>query len=305
MRMNCTHMPADWVPPADAFVGTWSRPGTLVMAVFGAQGSAAPLLAWMRETMRGEYAPFELCHGRFTDSTGCPNRIAIAYWNSDAFPLWWNSPGVADWWRDPARAAEGGVWREFMQVPPERRETLFSERFREGFARSAETLDGPIQEHGYWGAARDRIPLSAQDALAGGLCVIRSGQDWSDCAGEERAHYLDAIRPVLERGMQYLIDEPAASHCHCCRMIRVCDEDGNDLDKSFALASFADLRYLEAWARDHPTHHAIFGGFLAMVARFGAGMRLRLWHEVFVLGDEAADVEYIGCHARTGLLAAL
>lgn len=60
-------------------------------------------------------------------------------------------------------------------------------------------MSGEVQEHAYWGGMRDRIPLSQTDAMTPGgapeliragarlrvvahdnLCLIRSGQDWSD-----------------------------------------------------------------------------------------------------------------------------
>ncbi len=69
----------------------------------------------------------------------------------------------------------------------------------EGVAVLADGMSGEIQEHAYWGGMRDRIPLSQTDAMSPGgeprvirdgarirvvahdnLCLIRSGQDWTD-----------------------------------------------------------------------------------------------------------------------------
>jgi aldoxime dehydratase len=81
-------------------------------------------------------------------------------------------------------------------------------------------------EHAYWGGARDRIPASQTDAMVPlgapelvrdgalvtvrgheHLCLIRSGQDWSDTEADERRMYLDDVEPVLRAGMDFLRDD--------------------------------------------------------------------------------------------------
>jgi len=39
------------------------------------------------------------------------------------------------------------------------------------------------------------------------LCLIRSGQDWSDTETSERKLYLEDVEPVLREGMDFLRDE--------------------------------------------------------------------------------------------------
>ena len=50
----------------------------------------------------------------------------------------------------------------------------------------------------------DRLRVVAHD----NLCLIRSGQDWSDIE-PERKMYLDDVEPVLREGMEF----PARSGC--------------------------------------------------------------------------------------------
>jgi aldoxime dehydratase len=102
----------------------------------------------------------------------------------------------------------------------------------------ADGFSGEIQEHGYWGGMRDRIPLSQTDAIARagesivergggrvrvrpgrGICLIRSGQDWTDTDSDERAMYLDEVEPVLRAGMDSLRDEGDAVGCYCNRYL--------------------------------------------------------------------------------------
>ena len=86
-----------------------------------------------------------------------------------------------------------------MKPAVERYETLFSASDRpEGVAVIAQGMSDMVQEHAYWGGARDRIPLSQTHDLAPSgaprvvreglhrrvlphenLCLIRSGQDWA------------------------------------------------------------------------------------------------------------------------------
>jgi hypothetical protein len=99
-----------------------------------------------------------------------------------------------------------------------RYETLFSSPDRaEGVAVIADGMSGEVQEHAYWGGMRDRIPLSQTSEMAPGgkpslvrdgrrlrvvahnLCVIRSGQDWSDTEASERKMYLEDIEPCCGR----------------------------------------------------------------------------------------------------------
>ncbi|MGH8235463.1 MAG: phenylacetaldoxime dehydratase family protein, partial [Steroidobacteraceae bacterium] len=234
----------------------------------------------------------------------------------------------AQWWDDPARLTEGvGYWRETFSAPASHRETLFSANDRPAGlgAIASSPMLGPIAEHGYWGGARDRMPGSALDEFRAtvrsaralqeslgrrlriepdaNLCVIRSGQDLTDCSGPELDLYTSRVYPMLLKGMEFLRDHPAQTGCYSCRFMSELDERGRSTHRTFALAAFASLSHLEQWAESHPTHLAIFNEFLAMAAELGPQLRLRLWHEVFVLpAGRGHSFEYLNCHPATGLI---
>ncbi|WP_256590216.1 phenylacetaldoxime dehydratase family protein [Pseudomonas sp. Irchel 3A7] len=135
------------------------------------------------------------------------------------------------------------------------------------------------------------------------LCLMRSGQDWAATRDKERNLYLHDIQPVLEEGMTYLRDQGRSLGCLSCRFMSVLDTTtGEPLEKSFGLAHFDELAHLEAWAKTHPTHLAIFGGFMRYVRTLEFQIALRLYHEVSVIPADAQCFEYINCHPGSGLL---
>ena len=244
-----------------------------------------------------------------------------------SFTAWRQASGFDAWWADPARETEpsAGSWKSW-RLPwrgsrsPTRRRDL-----PQGAGNLQSRVSAcPVAEHAYWGSARERIPASQTDSLdnsAGTLaltrngarvrvepgqnvCMIRSGQDWSDTTGEERATYLGRVRPKLIDGMNYLRDEGLPIGCFSCRFMQVLDGGGAVTERTFGQAYFRSLGALEHWAEHHPTHLAIFGTFMHEMAPLGDAMQLRLWHEVMVLPAEAQSFEYVNCHDRTGLMGA-
>jgi aldoxime dehydratase len=184
-------------------------------------------------------------------------------------------------------------------------------------------MSGIVMEHAYWGGMRDRIPASQTDALAPAgapsierdgmraivrghehLCLIRSGQDWSDTDAGERAMYLDDVEPVLRAGMDFLRDEGAAFGCFANRYLRVEDADGRPLEKSYGMSWWKSLAALERWAESHPTHLAIFGAAMKYLGTLGPAAQLELYHEVSVVRADEQRFEYLNCHERTGMLRA-
>ena len=122
-------------------------------------------------------------------------------------------------------------------------------------------------EHAYWGGMRDRIPLSQTDELAPAgspdivrdgkrsrvkphenICLIRSGQDWSDTEASERKMYLDDLEPVLRAGMEFLRDDGLAIGCFANRYMTVLDRDGRATEKSYGMSWWKSLAALERWA---------------------------------------------------------
>ena len=204
----------------------------------------------------------------------------------------------------------------------ERYETLFSAPDRaEGVAVLAQGMSDMVQEHAYWGGARDRIPLSQTDDLAPkgaasierigsrlrikpqhNLCLIRSGQDWSDTDADERRMYQEDVEPVLRRGMDFLRDEGRAIGCYSNRYMTVLDRRGTQIEKSFGMSWWKSLAALERWAESHPTHVAIFGAAMQYLSKLGPAARLKLYHEVTVAAADEQFFEYLDCHDRTGML---
>jgi len=260
----------------------------------------------------------------FVDGAGWDNEVVIGYWpNPAAYQYWWQQHQA--WWADPARECEEvGLYREIYLPRNTHFETLFSASDRlEGIGvmlgeRSVE----PIQEHGYWGGMRDRLPASQTEGLVSsgtrrimvetarrrrvisheGVALIRSGQDWSDVQGEELILYQERIEPTLNAGMDFLRDEGQSVGCYFNRYMQVSKANGGKPCRSFGMSAWRDLAAMENWAEHHPTHKAIFGDFLQVAQTLQGRLDLRLFHEVAVLQAEAQILEYISCHAQTGML---
>lgn len=322
--------PENFEPPFPAWVARFDPlVGQVVMAYFGVQGQQPVTvsdLAPITQRFDAADAPLYWDAAHCIDGQGFHNCIAIAYWaDVQAFDQWQQASGFVQWWQDSAR--ESGALGWFLEVvcpTADRFETVFSSPdMPEGIAHLARHMSDPILEHGYWGSARDRLPIAQFDALTttpsahaqssnssririGGrdnLCLIRSGQDWTATTGQERQLYERDIQPVLEEGMHFLRDEGSLVGCLECRFMQVLDrQTGAPLEKTFGLAYFNELANLERWAKTHPTHMAIFGGFMRYVQTLNFQVQLRLYHEVAVIPSEAQFFEYVNCHPDSGLL---
>jgi len=261
------------------------------------------------------------------DTAGFYNLVAIAYWaDVESYQRWQQQSGFAAWWRDPQREDDNTGWLlEVVSPDSNRFETIFSALDQtEGIAHLAISMGDTILEHGYWGSARDRLPIAQQDPLLGcesraaieegdtkrrqvsgteNLCLIRSGQDWTATLGQEREMYIDGVEPVLKAGMNFLRDQGNEVGCLSCRFMRLLDpQTGEMQEKTYGLAHFSSLANLEQWAKSHPTHVAIFGGFMRYVQALNFKVQLRLYHEIAVIPAQAQFFEYINCHQHTGLL---
>lgn len=323
-------MPEGWEPPAPAWESLWQNTeDDLIAGYFGIQAEEPTLLqTWADKAFASDCAPESLERGKYVDQNGLTNHLYIAYWRLSEYEKWWSFDSNIGWWADSAREVEGvGYWREIIRMPFERFETLYSSENKHGINELADGFEGPIMEHGYAGGARDRILLSENDNLKNiesvavclesessvsnsrvkitppeHMCVIRSGQDWSFCEEGEKTHYLEQLHPVLIEGMKFLRDNPVETNCYSMRFV---DKVSNTWEKemqTFGLGYATDIYAFENWAKSHPTHLAIFGGFMQMVEKFGAEMKLQLWHEVAVLPAEGCEFEYISCNPQTGLL---
>lgn len=324
----------DFQPPFPAWTARdLSEEEELVMGYFGLQWRgeitadavrATRILDDLVQRLKEGDGAFNIERASFIDNAGYRNDVAIAYWpRAHDHVSWWRHH--AGWWNEQAREWAGiGIYREIFLPRSTHLETLFSASDRlEGIGvMLGGRSDDTIQEHGYWGGMRDRLPASQTRSLQAygerrlidiepgrrlvfsheGVALIRSGQDWSDVTGEELTLYRDRIEPTLRAGMDFLRDEGLEIGCYFNRYMRVSAESGGKSCRSFGMSAWRDLAAMEHWAEHHPTHKAIFGDFLQVVQTLQGKISLRLFHEVAVLHSDAQILDYIGCHDRTGML---
>jgi aldoxime dehydratase len=331
-RTQASRLRAGFEPPYPAWMARFEEGASpIVMAYFGVQHAKAlppDALYQLKEMLAKQPIPPHWIEAQCRDGYDFDTRILIAYWqDGDSFIAWREASGFDTWWADSARETELiGRFLEVVMPPVERLEIAYSPPDMPQGAGNLQSRASacPVAEHAYWGSARDRIPASQTDAFEGSsgtlglirrgarirllpahnVCMIRSGQDWTDTTGEERSTYLERVRPKLVDGMTYLRDDGLPIGCYSCRYMQVMDDAGAETEKTFGQAYFRSLGALENWAEHHPTHLAIFGTFMREMAPLGEAMQLRLWHEVMVLPQSAQSFEYINCHSRTGLLGA-
>ena len=305
----------------------------LVMAYFGVQskgdehkGQACRAFRTIVESFAQADGPARHDLVQHVDGEGYLNLIAVAYWtNPDQYDRWRDSPAIAGWWASDDRLNEGiGYFREIFRPRMEQFETIYTHDYGplEGVSLLMGSMSQPIIEHGYWGSMRDRLPLSQTDTLdpkgelaveqgdlaQGGrivitghdnLALIRSGEDWSKTAGEERDTWFERIQPVLLEGMDFLRDQGLEVGCYNNRYCYHLDANGNLEERGFGVSLWRSLSKLESWAESHPTHLSIFVTFMQLARKF---KELTLYHEVSVFDASNQYFEYINCHAKTGVM---
>ena len=210
-------MPDGWEPPYPSYVARLNdNVAEPVFAYIGGQSLSEddlkPFTEWMEGVLAsGRAKPDVVNRATFTDEAGVPNSVYLLCWRAPVdFADWAKQTAVSGWWKSKDRLTGAlGIWREVVQVQKDRLETIFSS---ENPIAIAETADGfyLVQEHAYWGSARDRMPISAHDDLIGSadtvlvgnanvsskgkrvsvtppqnMCVIRSGQYWGACGDKE------------------------------------------------------------------------------------------------------------------------
>jgi len=322
--LKAKNMPTNWIPPAPGWRPAWyGYEGAIVVAYFGVQAAPDLLAAWVNSAFEGEHSPGAVEQGVFVDTAGVTNHLYVSYWREADYQKWWGHH--KSWWQSHERVDKGiGLWREVFTMPQDFFESLLSTATVHGAAALSEGLEGPVAEHGYAGSMRDRIVASEADELRGevgalgaevadggrrllfrlpkNICMIRSGQDWSECDTPQKADYLQNLHPVLHIGMDYLRDKGDECGCLSMRLISKTDSNWQPIEETFGLGYARDVYVFEQWAKSHPTHLDIFGGFMSMVQRYGEALSLQLWHEVAVCNGEGSECEYINCHPDTGIL---
>lgn len=326
--------PAGHVPAAPRYSVRWPSLMTAIISDYlGLQGRDLPwsaqdaFFARARDAFAAANGPdcFEIM--RCVDEAGLTNAIVVAYWLDPVKHARWAaaSPLIA-WFRDDARlAGPDGVWRETIVVPYDRHETIYSEpSYKAGVARTAAAELSPITTNGYFGAARDRLPISAVDPLDSpfgdrapaarphigfgqrlqvaapvNMVALRSGQYWAHADAEQLADYTDTMRPKLMRGMRHLMDNKAETGTLSLRIMTNLDDDGTERRETSVYAHFLSLKPLEAWSESHSTHLAIYHHAIKMNRHYKQARQFVSWHEVFVL--TSGEFEYVNCHPGTGL----
>ena len=331
-RLRARRIDDDYAPPFPAWVGRADASIThYVMAYLGVQGKGERQLGAVCGALRQivgqlglENGPQHYDMAHYVDAAGYDNMVAIAYWDNPAtFARWEADAQVDAWWSGEQRGSDGlGYFREIATPGVERFETLYAMPVgMEGVGLAMGERSGEIQEHGYWGSMRDRVPLSQTDAMqpsgelsasrgsnrvrVGGhenLVIIRSGQDWSETVDKERDLYLGEMEPVLRAGMDFLRDDGLPVGCYSNRYMNHIDARGLREEKSFSVSHWRSMSHLERWSESHPTHIEIFGTFMRMVQSLQGELKWKGYHEVSVLRAEDQHYEYINCHAGTGLL---
>lgn len=322
----------DYEPPFPMFVGRADTDLTqVVMAYLGVQfheeyrQKAVVAMQHMVDSFNLDNGPDHHDMTFHVDNQGFGNFIVVGYWRDpSAYCRWMRLPEIEQWWSSDERLDEElGYFREIIAPRAEQFETLYA--FKEdlpGVGALMDNLSGEIQEHGYWGSVRDRIPASQNDWLqpggelriiagdpaAGGrvvvqghdnITLIRSGQDWAEADEQERQLYFNEMLPPLQAGMDFLRDEGHAHGCYSNRFVRNVDRDGNLLDIAYDIGFWRSLDRLERWAESHPTHLRIFTTFFKVVTGL---QKLRLYHEVSVSDARFQTFEYINCHPGTGMM---
>ncbi|ARP84664.1 phenylacetaldoxime dehydratase [Bordetella genomosp. 8] len=334
-RTEPLRRPDSHSPGAPKFSVRWDKPVASIVSDYIAVQHAAddrdtPVAFFqrVRDAMGRANGPDSFEELRHRDQAGWVNSIVVAYWtDATKYEAWRREDRFNHWLSEPERErGDSGYWRETFVVPYDRHETIFSERFyTAGIARTDRGSLQPMYVAGYFGAMRDRIPLAAIDPLRspcahapardyrGGpkkrirvtlpinVVAIRSGQYWAMAEAEQLSDYETNLQPKLEAGMQSLKDAPDETGCLVLRDLVNLDADGNERRETSKYGYFLSLAKLEEWSAGHAKHLDIFKHALAMRRKYGDRRSVVTWHEVFVLGSSPI-LEYVNCHAETGLL---
>jgi hypothetical protein len=273
----------------------------------------------------GNAAPANADEATFTDPQGYLNRVAALYWlKAGDFAEWSKQSAVAEWRERIAKNSSVGMWWEPVTVEADYMETIAFKEFLRGFSGCPVGFAN-TEGTGYWGAARDRISAAAYDLLEPtapeaepeqgasnipyrkiqppkNMTVIRSGVSWEHCEGEQLKDYEQRIRPALDAGMEFLRSNPRETGCYALRQVGCVNPDGKDIAEGYSLGAFVSLGHLESWAKDHPSHLAIYTRALAARKKYQEKLQLRTYNEIYIVEANNPPFEYFNCHPRTGLL---
>jgi aldoxime dehydratase len=322
----------DYSPPYPAYTSQYpADQSECVFAQVGVQSPRADAGAprfeeWLRlARASGDGRPQHVELGWQLDAEGFGNHVAMLYWKHAAdMQRFWSRPDVAAW-LDAPLDSEVGWWREALRAPVSSLDANYSvEQATWGSGRHVlQTLE---QFHGYYGSMRDRTPDFLEGRADGQegriaflpevasrgrrlrvqapdkVCFIRGAFGWDQALAEEQRAFMEEMFPVYRTGANYLRDHPLETNCISARMIEEVHAGASNFVQSETLAWFLTLKDLERWTHHHPTHAAIYGGVFKLMQKFDFKMRLNLGHEVIVVPEGQALLEYANCHPGTGFL---
>jgi hypothetical protein len=291
--------------------------------------STSKTLTNMRQWFSLPNGPKHLDCGVFIDNEGARNWIFCAYWlEPEKYQTWCQHPEISDSWKqDSTNAVEPniGFWKEVSIILTNQMETIQQAHREHASMRFFAPEETEV--HQYWGAARDRIPASAEDKfesplgtelpekrivetlgkniklkLPKNICHVRSAQDLMLANESHLAIYINQVEPSLKDGLTFIQNNPNDVGAFSTRYIREVTVTGEPLNKTCGQLYFLSLAHMEKWAASHPTHVRIFAMFNKMAEQLGEDMGLALWHEVAILPEGHLDVQYVNCHSSTGFL---
>ncbi len=337
-RLLPERRPPGHIPRAPRWMATFDEPVSLMTSDYLAVQTnginsieAREFVELIRRTHDAEMADapeaWEIVS--FTDEVGAFNLVHVGYWRDPNAHATWslNSP-LATWFSSLTAATIGfGAWHEVIQVPIDRLETIVSkEEWSFGLANCPGITMRLMTMNGYFGAARDRFPISAVDRLDApaphrrrtaptrsvgrrlraecghNTAIIRSGQHWASATGDQFDDYEQELRPKLMAGMDYLRAEPDREGVLSLRVMTNHDpETLRPLRQTSVLGHFNSLEPLERWAETHATHAAIYQHAIEKQREYGDDRSVVTWHEVFIV-PRNANFEYVNCHERTGIM---
>ena len=311
--------------------------GQIVFAQFGVQGpkadSGEQFIKDLRRLFSLEHGPrrIERCH--HWDAAGCHEDILMAYWmETDEYGKWLELPDVSSWWSNLPLTGELGYWREVLSPDTDRFGFLgfgLNEKRRVGCIHAVRSK--ATEKFGYWGGYRDRFTASKVDKFepefalsklppqlgeTRGRRVQRSAtekhmfrprrRETTHVSPQEREGWEKRVKPVFDKWIAYLRDNPSLSGAVCLRDTMEQNIDtGADYEKHNTLIYFVSLRHMERAARTQPSHVALYNSYMGMMTDLGAASvipEMMIWAEAHIVSRESVEAEYVNCHNRTGLM---
>ncbi|KAF5612353.1 phenylacetaldoxime dehydratase [Fusarium sp. NRRL 25303] len=235
----------------------------------------------IRRAIRTKSGPHHHVRSSFTDSSGYRNIVFTLYWKDVASYRDWEAALPPDWW------------------------------YR-GLCPASDIGTDTLEPDGWPLLKDDDLSPDPRGRLVTvepheNLCLIRSGQVWENSTPAEIKSYNTEIKPTLDSGMEELTKNSQHFGCFSNRYMRIEDDDGNPVGKTWSISMWKSLERLEKWSLT-PKHKEIFGtqiNHFNRMEREGEEANLNLWHELMVLSKADQAFTYFNCHKQTGILSAI